>query len=137
MVLNRVWHDAGLHPDVHCCLSCLERRLNRLLTIRDFPACPVNRQAYAAHGLLSLVDRKQRKRTTYAERDRRRWQIEHAWDGQYRLFLFSAAGRETDENVQTEKEAHESAGEDEAQAGAIKAGRRRVGAVSQRADVQN
>jgi hypothetical protein len=55
MVTDEVWAAAGLHPWDISCLACLERRLKRTLTIDDFPACSVNRQAYAAVGKLSVV----------------------------------------------------------------------------------
>jgi hypothetical protein len=55
LVTDDVWAAAGLTPRGHCCLACLERRLKRPLTIEDFPVSPINRQAYAAIGKLSLV----------------------------------------------------------------------------------
>ena len=50
-----MWSSAELDPRANCCLACLERRLKRPLTIEDFPVSPINRQAYAAIGKLSLV----------------------------------------------------------------------------------
>jgi hypothetical protein len=54
-VTNEVWAAADLDPRAICCLACLERRLKRPLTIDDFRAAPINRQAYAAAGKLSVV----------------------------------------------------------------------------------
>jgi hypothetical protein len=55
IVVDEVWAIAGLKPDDHCCLACLERRLKRQLTLADFQPFPINRQAYAAAGKLSVV----------------------------------------------------------------------------------
>jgi hypothetical protein len=54
-VTNEVWAAAELDPRAICCLACLERRLKRPLTIDDFRVAPINRQAYAAAGKLSVV----------------------------------------------------------------------------------
>jgi hypothetical protein len=44
-----------LAPPRYLLPGCLEHRLKRPLTIDDFTVCPVNRQAYAGAGKLSLV----------------------------------------------------------------------------------
>ena len=79
---KRVWAEAG-QPEGFCCLPCLERRLKRPLTLEDFPPVPVNRQAYAAAGKLSMViereelEKKQRQARISKERERREWMEKH------------------------------------------------------------
>jgi hypothetical protein len=55
MVFDKVWRKAGLADSDRCCLTCLEWRLGRPLSIDDFPPLQVNRMAYAAAGRLSTV----------------------------------------------------------------------------------
>jgi hypothetical protein len=48
MVWDRVWFSAGFPTkEGLCCLLCLEQRLTRPLTIRDFTFAPINRGVLA------------------------------------------------------------------------------------------
>jgi hypothetical protein len=60
-VHNRVWAKAGLDPDALCCLGCLEKRLGRPLTIRDFPTVMINRHIYAGAGQLRKVTEREER----------------------------------------------------------------------------
>jgi hypothetical protein len=63
MVTHAVWKLSGLPPDGgQLCLACLQRRLNRPLTIDDFPPCSPNRLAYAAAGKLNVVLEEEQRR---------------------------------------------------------------------------
>jgi hypothetical protein len=59
VVHDDVWSQAGLLPGEDCCLVCLERRLDRPLSLDDFPPFLVNALAYAAAGKLWIVRREE------------------------------------------------------------------------------
>lgn len=43
MVHNHIWAQTGLGPDDgHLCISCIENRLNRKLSFKDFTLCALN-----------------------------------------------------------------------------------------------
>ena len=47
MVHDHVWQQAGMSPrGGRLCVKCIERRLKRKLTRRDFLLCPLNIEPY-------------------------------------------------------------------------------------------
>jgi hypothetical protein len=47
MLHDDVWCSSGMHPDGgELCIGCVEKRLQRRLTYRDFTDCPLNRGAF-------------------------------------------------------------------------------------------
>jgi hypothetical protein len=42
MVIDAVWAEANPNKKGMLCIGCLEKRLGRALTIRDFLWCPLN-----------------------------------------------------------------------------------------------
>lgn len=42
MVINETWKNAELMPTDNVCLICLETKLQRPLTLLDFPCCHIN-----------------------------------------------------------------------------------------------
>ena len=49
MVRNDVWKSAGMSKTGHLCFFCLEKRLERKLTIEDFTDAPINKLIHFGH----------------------------------------------------------------------------------------